>query len=535
MEERQIVTPTHPSIQHTRSLPSRQIFNFFRNARRFTITGGTFNNVQGDQYNRTTINTTTPAKRRLHIEGNREEEAEYQQFYEFRRADVRLIRVMNCDQADGYDSENERFFECERKIFTGESTNDNGKFTVITYKGREASEVWKREFERYSQILAPHHAHLFALERSQIPRLIFTGGLLPATHILDCVGYWAKIYLESLTCAGNEIWLEPQQGVLCQGPEGPDCDLAPDFYHFEYQDENYPTNCEFLEENVCLRFFASCRSRDLDCAIIEGLSLPPHREEIDVPMNGSNISTPTKKIIPIVSRYSLLSGTSCFHERQVLRAEAARLTLKGATEKIDLWITWEEEVAPWLAQASSIFNARGSLLEDDLTQYNVLVPCLELIGFLSQAEAEVTRRREHPRPIYLFIRPISPCPSHLSSGPNTSLHFWSFDETGQSPLSADVCHWFGLPVELILSGHHTYYSYSNETYSLVRQYQLARGFDPHTADFAKYLGHPLYEIEDADAKLKDSQSGFWTSLRSSFSLTVSQTDNIGRDILTVGF
>ncbi|KAK1231790.1 hypothetical protein PQX77_005082 [Marasmius sp. AFHP31] len=475
------------------------MFNFFRNARRFTITGGTFSSVQGDQYNRTTINRTTPAGRRLHIEGSWEEEAEYQKV----RLPLRDLWILDAD---------EQMATTQRTNVLLRSINgndENSKFTVIVYTGREALEVWKRDFKWYSQTLGSRHAHLFALERSQIPRLIFTGELLPVTHILDCVGYWAKIYLESLTaqfqCAGNEIWLDPQQGVLCQGPEGLDCDLASDFYYFEYHDENYPMGCEFLEEDVSLRFFAGCRSRDLDRAIVEGLSFPPHRKEINVPMDDANILTSTKRIIPIVSRYSLLSGTNCFYERQVLGDGATRLTLKGATEKIDLWITWEEEVAPWLAQASSIEDARGSLLGDDLTQYNVLVPCLELTGSLSQAEPEAARRREHPRPIYLFIRLVSPYPSHLSSGPNTSLHFWSFDETGQIPLSAGVCHCFGLPVELMLSGHHTYYTYSNETYQLVRQYQLARGFDLGTADFAKYLGHPLYEIEGTT--FRGSESG----------------------------
>jgi len=55
------------------------MFSFFQNARRFTVSGGTFNNVQGDQYNRTTVVKTTQAQRKLHLMGNEEEEAEYQQ------------------------------------------------------------------------------------------------------------------------------------------------------------------------------------------------------------------------------------------------------------------------------------------------------------------------------------------------------------------------------------------------------------------------------------------------------------------------
>ena len=52
--------------------------DFFRDARNFTIAGGNFNHVQGDQYNHTTVVTTSRGQR-LFIRGDEEEEAEYDQ------------------------------------------------------------------------------------------------------------------------------------------------------------------------------------------------------------------------------------------------------------------------------------------------------------------------------------------------------------------------------------------------------------------------------------------------------------------------
>ncbi|KAF9257004.1 hypothetical protein L218DRAFT_841795, partial [Marasmius fiardii PR-910] len=96
-------------------------------------------------------------------------------------------------------------------------------------------------------------------------------------------------------------------------------------------------------------------------------------------------------------------------------------------------------------------------------------------------------------PIYLFI-PTPPFSVSLENESDTSLHFWSSDFDGQTPLSDVECELLGLPslLRVVVQGSEEY-SWSNETYENIHKWQVARGFDPTTSDFSEYLGYPVLE------------------------------------------
>ncbi|KAL0572518.1 hypothetical protein V5O48_009444 [Marasmius crinis-equi] len=104
-----------------------------------------------------------------------------------------------------------------------------------------------------------------------------------------------------------------------------------------------------------------------------------------------------------------------------------------------------------------------------------------LKGELSQSKAKRRRRKRHP-PVYLFIPPFS-----------TST-FWSFDPNGQVPILKDLCRYLGLPVRLQLISWE--YSWEAPTFQRLHDYQVARGFDPATTDFAQHLGYPIFDVVD---------------------------------------
>ena len=62
-----------------------------------------------------------------------------------------------------------------------------------------------------------------------------------------------------------------------------------------------------------------------------------------------------------------------------------------------------------------------------------------------------------------------------------------------------MCHYLGLPVALELKVSSRAYSWSNDAHRRMRDYQVARGFDPTTIDFAQSLGYPAYKLIENDS------------------------------------
>ncbi|KAJ8083403.1 hypothetical protein PM082_009275 [Marasmius tenuissimus] len=107
-------------------------------------------------------------------------------------------------------------------------------------------------------------------------------------------------------------------------------------------------------------------------------------------------------------------------------------------------------------------------------------------------------RQQCQQPIYLFVRPP---PLDLLDSKTSSVHFWSFHEDGRIPLSADICSDFGLPFQLESYSPWCYLvPCPTKTYKLIHRYQLLRGVDPTTTNFACLLGYvfTFQPISDSD-------------------------------------
>ncbi|KAF9263826.1 hypothetical protein L218DRAFT_841158, partial [Marasmius fiardii PR-910] len=67
-------------------------------------------------------------------------------------------------------------------------------------------------------------------------------------------------------------------------------------------------------------------------------------------------------------------------------------------------------------------------------------------------------------------------------------HYWSLDPSGQTSISEGKCRELGLPTQLLLLWYSVYKKcFSTETYKTIHRWQVERGFDPKTTDFAQYL------------------------------------------------
>ncbi|KAK1221655.1 hypothetical protein PQX77_015538 [Marasmius sp. AFHP31] len=158
----------------------------------------------------------------------------------------------------------------------------------------------------------------------------------------------------------------------------------------------------------------------------------------------------------------------------------SRFRLEEDGSRLSLWLNGNAGQA-WLSQSSNIFQSCGISLDDDLSVYKVVYSHTTLEGYLDKSPSKSQRRRQQP--IYLFI---CPPPPDLFIGKTS--HFWSFHKDGQPRLSPKSCLDFGLPIKLQLQYPYIK-SWKINNYKLIHQYQLLRGFDPTTTDFAQHVGY----------------------------------------------
>ena len=71
-------------------------------------------------------------------------------------------------------------------------------------------------------------------------------------------------------CPPSALWMDPQKGAFYHGPSGPWCRLP----RFESEMTiHVPSAVELLREDACFRFCASLKSKDIDTAVVKGLSI----------------------------------------------------------------------------------------------------------------------------------------------------------------------------------------------------------------------------------------------------------------------
>ncbi|KAJ8087310.1 hypothetical protein PM082_006140 [Marasmius tenuissimus] len=464
-----------------------------------------------------------------HIRGTSEgEEAEYEEYGEYKRGDIQLLEKI-CHEEHVFGRKRGRYMECERSVFIGQVVAGDGRGVIVTveaFKGRNAPEGWKESFAQHSgRSLCVNNAHLVALNRSKVPLLIFSAGLIPIAHLRNS-GKLAEIHLYNLIkhahCLSSELWLDPTRGVFCRGPEGPYPNIG--WRKKWVEVESLPLATDLIQEDVFLRFLGSQRSKAIDDAVVEAI----YRSHIRNPLPHSFMQpvifstltqTPIafannlwssdfwnlveKKLLgDVLVRFRLNEDAIIVGDSFNPYAYKLKLALNGgfwneASEdpgKDNVPVP-ENPARAWILQASRIFHSRGiESLEGDPSVYQLVYRGGQLSGCLHTSPSKSQRRRRQP-PIYLFVTP----PASLNDGWTSSLHFWSFREDGWSPRSPESCNKFGLPTKLFFEndGPHSF-SWPNNSYKGLCEYQISRGYDPKTLDFARHLGFDQFVFWDTD-------------------------------------
>ncbi|KAK1217882.1 hypothetical protein PQX77_019451 [Marasmius sp. AFHP31] len=344
-------------------------------------------------------------------------------------------------------------------------------------------EAFEEDFRSLSWTLTSNVLQVYGYNKSRIPSLVLYNELVPVAHLKGKIGLLGQMYLfglgRQLGCKSNgELWMDIGRGVICRGP--PESDL--DLHIWDLGIKNLPLTMELIQGDVLLRFLASFKSKEVDRAVVVGVSYSGtgawQLERVSRP---TVISTLTDSPIALAdnawkSYNDSLSGRNVLENRLTRFTPADRIHLRSGGD-------WDIRKA-WMAQALNVFHAHGITLEDDLSIYELTYPTTRLKGHLSNSKAKQRSRQQ----IYLFVRPHPPDLDDKRCY-TSSLHHWSFDEEGHSPLPHGVCHDFGLPIKLRFINEYNTSRWFTDHYKLVHQYQHLRGFDPTTTDFARHLGY----------------------------------------------
>ena len=84
--------------------------------------------------------------------------------------------------------------------------------------------------------------------------------------------------------------------------------------------------------------------------------------------------------------------------------------------------------------------------------------------------------------------------SELVSWTEGCTYFWSLDENGQSEMTEEEVEQWGVPILTPRTSYINLISWPSSIYTTLYDWQVACGFDPTTADFARHIGEPELEI-----------------------------------------
>uniref|UniRef100_A0A0W0EWR1 Uncharacterized protein n=1 Tax=Moniliophthora roreri TaxID=221103 RepID=A0A0W0EWR1_MONRR len=349
--------------------------------------------------------------------------------------------------------------------------------------------------------------------------------------------FWMEVYIAYLSsnmgCYEHSLWMNTTSGVLFSGPEGPPFPL------YEDADRSIvvPRTVDMLKDDTFLRFFSkfgsSVDNSVLACAqgsrkftYLDDLFPVTTDHETEDPNRSAWIS-PT---YPYVRRlWRNLPRRLPMDNIGGLRFGAVYSPSLGAVARRPqgaslLWMLLEDDRRGLVDETAldggltrfkfdpthgggrvfdtlNVMEGRESFFIMDFPDLKIRSTTRQyesLGAFFNLCDGKPPVEETQPLPIYLFLRPLPTTISELVTWMNGQPYFWSFDETGRCEMSEEECERWGLPVltctTLWKDEFVTLWSWPTSTYTALRNWQEARGFDPTTSDWAQQLGYPEFEI-----------------------------------------
>ncbi|KAF9254022.1 hypothetical protein L218DRAFT_1082513 [Marasmius fiardii PR-910] len=472
-----------------------------------SIEGGAYNSVAGNQNIR--VKNTIQI---VQEEQKGKERTIYEEFEYIKLGHNRRVRDIELELENdlGTRTRIARPLLADMKICVAELHGEmNQRYTVISYGGPQGEKVWERDFITSSRVRDTKHMQLFGINRSDIPMLIFHDELVPVGYIWNQLSKLGRCYLSTLSSRSNlecqimDLWMDPKRGTFICGV--PVRTQASSFHEIPLVlDNTIPSSVELLQEEVLWRY------------LYHNLPLQPHwdrnilfvlerqfrgyfrhRKRLGFKPAGEIVvsSSPAGWNIPDPDEEEGRSPCLRFAKDSPSDSPSIVFELDDHPEELMVELTTlpSSRETAWLSQTSSVFHRLGfSKNVMDLPEYSYVQQYLTLFGPIELTVDADQRRKDYGLPIYLIIPPPSGF-NQLKNCSNTSLHVWSKHKNGSDPIPEETCRRLGLPTTLHFHRSTERYYWPNEVYELVRKWQVGRGFNPETTEFAEYCGYAIFE------------------------------------------
>ncbi|EEB91235.1 hypothetical protein MPER_10439 [Moniliophthora perniciosa FA553] len=525
----------------------------FNNVQGAAISGDAVNIVHRDQY----IGATTIINRIFRVEGpgrtivkkerkRHDTDSGYDQYREIIRGDIHILEQLSSkSHEDGKRKDGKIVWTHSYRVTAHRAQvyDDDRVFTAISYHGRDAkkvchrstslpgsffsssSQIWKKEFMKWSRANDPAALlQLFAINRSKIPTLLFDDEWLPMGYLQTKAKgtFWECLYLHVYTNTWqnkpevlmldheNGLWLNSRTGRFSSGPKGPFTRARGRVQYlvricllrWKWPPPTLVSDSSAkLEPGMTLMCYNMPPKKAPTCVLRACWVLTqivmitaPHGEGTLVVVFGIvrlvTISRVQLDKIAISKEGPAYRGYSCvLRDQTLMDSGLMRFQFGVLSQGIHtihfnyIYIGTSSFEDAWLSQAHRLdLPASGSetCFIPRLQVYLQLDVQREQFGVPDLANVSLFLR---PPPLY-----VAEIDSWLSQ-----ITFWSFDENGTSEISETECKRLGLPninlhcVDLDLR------TWPKHVYNGLHAWQVARGFDPTTADWARSRGLPILE------------------------------------------
>uniref|UniRef100_A0A0W0FQJ1 Uncharacterized protein n=1 Tax=Moniliophthora roreri TaxID=221103 RepID=A0A0W0FQJ1_MONRR len=513
----------------------------FNDAQDVAISGNAVNVVHRDQYNGATINAQVirienTGKVKVEREKVRDNDSEYDQYREIIRGDIHKLEQLSSKGREDWEWKGGKIVWTHSYRVTAHRAqvyDDDRVFTAISYHGRGAEKIWKKEFRKWSQPNDPAVLlQLFAINRSKVPALLFHDEWLPLGHLHSKVAgtFWERYYLRVYADAWwrsiapnstrdllSNLWLNSRTGRVSSGPDGPYVERRRT--RVLYDCEDMPSAMEMAKGNTCVRFFSKTGAGNLDLDVLQYAYYRHFTMSIEN-LLGIESCCLDGKYHSIWRKNAFRGPWHCHFCDHIACDEVqdrlGKLRLDSVYSSAQL-----EKIAflkqglthSWEASVDTL-NDR-TLIDSGLTRFqfnvgfqgtsriyfdtswlgdlSVVMPHLEFrLRIESRPEQFGVSALETLPIVYLFLRPPPPCLANIDSW-LSKVSFWSFDKSGTSEIPETECKRLGLPNIIFEEVRVVLDTWPKYVYDAIHAWQVVRGFDPATVVFASSLRLPIFD------------------------------------------